>query len=349
MCRRLYLVYTQCPLYVVSEFLVGCWLDSYALRFTHGLRADAGIPALRPKFLPTSFPPSGSAIAQRRAATCDALSYFARFGVCTPALLGIAEQRLLDMPLCGNVCQLHGLFPADAPGLRPAHLACHTVPERLVRAIEARCMDDELRSIPEALHAPLRTMLATVESMVPSSARAKKMPRPPLGHLELLLRLILVHRASANSSQGFPLAMAVHRQSTPLVCFLLASGADPTLKQGIALQLAAKKGWLEGLKLLVERDDQLESKWRAHLNTLVDVLNELSALRNHVVPFPHPRRPPAGRTKRRRLSDRCQLDLQHLQAAVRSQAWGLVAYMMHGKGLVPDVETLHLMELHGMP
>lgn len=277
------------------------------------------------------------------------LSYVARYAICTPKLLGIVEDYILRTALCGNICQLHGLFPAGQASLYPQHLACLTIPERLFRAIGLQQTEQEMATVPDELRGCIKTMLETFESMVPPSLQTPTMPRPSLAHLELLFRLVLIHRASPNSLQGYPLAMSVHRASMPMVCFLLAVGADPSLKQGIALQLASKKGWLDGLRMLVERDDKLEAQWKLQVHTLTETMYTLAALRMRRE-RPAPRRNPGtGRSKRQRLDDRCKLETVHLQTAVRSQAWELVAYMMHKKGVIPDVATLHLMEVHGMP
>lgn len=348
MCRYTLYACTQAPRSILCEYLLCSWLDSYALRFTRGQHANASIPDLATKFLPTTYPPAGSLIPQRRAATCDILSYVARFGICTPELLGAVEKYILHTTMCGNIYQLHGLFPVGKPCLYPLHLACHTVPERILRAITTVDTEQELATVPEYLQAPLRTMVDTMNAMVPSAHREASMPRPPLAHLELLLRLVLLHRASPNSLQGYPLAMAVHRMSMPIICFLLAVGADPGLKQGFALQLASKKGWLEGLRMLVERDDKLEAQWKQQVHSLSETMHTIVALRMHR-PRPPPRKnAEPGGTKRRRIEDRLKLDTTHLQTAVRSNAWNVVAYMMQQKGVVPDVDTLRLMEVHGI-
>ncbi|WFC99592.1 hypothetical protein MYAM1_002337 [Malassezia yamatoensis] len=207
----------------------------------------------------------------------------------------------------------------------------------------------ELAYAPDILKAPLKNMLDTLESMVPSALRTNSMPRPCLAHLELLLRFILIHRATPNSFQGYVLAAAIHYQSLPLVSFLLAVGADPSLKDGIAIQLASKKGWLDGLRMLVERDDKQELQWKYHIHNLRETMHTLAALRaqrDRLIPR---RIPELGRPKRQKLGDRFKLGTAHLKTAVRSQAWEIVVYMMQNKSVIPDVDTLRLMEALGMP
>ncbi|WFD44022.1 hypothetical protein MPSI1_002687 [Malassezia psittaci] len=348
-CRKLRDVLDHAPKAVKSEYLLGKWLESYTSRFVSGLYRAQKSSLLDYKFVPTTYPSSSSTPNRRGAATCDILSYIARFGLCTPELLGQVERCVLGKRYYGNITQLYGLFETDEPALYPHHLACHTVPERIVRHMDVYRTASELACAPDILKAPLLHMIDTLESMVPSALRTTSMPRPCLAHLELLLRFILIHRATPNSLQGYILAAAIHYQSLPLISFLLAVGADPSLKDGIAIQLASKKGWLDGLRLLVERDDRLELQWKYHIHTLRETMHTLAALRaqrNRLVPR---RIPELGRPKRQKLGDRFKLGTAHLKAAVRSQAWDIVVYMMQNKSVIPDVDTLRLMEALGMP
>ena len=142
--------------------------------------------------------------------------------------------------------------------------------------------------------------------------------------------------------------MAVHLDSTPLVCLLLATGADPSLKKSIALHVACKKGSLAVVRLLVEQDDALEFQWRTRLRAIVDDLYALDVVRATRQEPPRARRslPEKGAvpSKRRRLADRCQVDVPMLTTAVRAGAWDAVSYLMQTKGVVPDVSTLRMMD-----
>ncbi|WFD31643.1 hypothetical protein MSPP1_002682 [Malassezia sp. CBS 17886] len=356
--RTLRAAVQSAPRAVRTEYLLCRWLDSYALRFAAHRRADARVPALACAFLPTTFPATGAAPALRRAATCDVLSYMARFRLFTPDVLMAAEARVVRAQLCGNICQLHGIFATGPTGVQPhtpVHLACHSVPEWLFRHMSTVDPGDAIAALPEPLRDPLHSILRHLADMVPRELQETPPPLPPLPALEVILRLVLVHRASVNSSQGYPLAAAIHMRSAPLICFLLAAGADPALKKGIALQLAAKKGWVAGMRLLVERDDKLEFQWRARVQVIAQELRTLSILREALcrrASLPARRVRPAlaeSPSKRRRLGDRCKIDARLLNMAVRSKAWPLVHYMMDQKGLVPDVETLQLMDQLGVP
>ncbi|WFD23845.1 hypothetical protein MEQU1_002539 [Malassezia equina] len=147
--------------------------------------------------------------------------------------------------------------------------------------------------------------------------------------------------------------MAVHLQSLPLICFLLAAGADPTLKGSISLHIAAKQGDLATLRLMVERDDIIEFQWRSRLRAIVEDLRALENVRfsGHLDQGPRKPLPALGTapSKRRRLADRCQLDNSLFKSAIGAKAWDIVAYLMHTKGLVPDVDTLRMIDTHGMP
>lgn len=341
--------------HIKTEYLLCCWLDSYALRFTGGTRADASIPQLAPKFVPTTAPATGRDIAQKRAATCDVLSYIVRFGLCTAKQLDLAQRKIIRTRMCGNVVQLHGRFSRDAEAaqaLIPGCLACHVVPERVFRDMRAYDVQKELSGAPPSEHAHLEAMYNSIIALVPADVAPEgaRWKRPPLAQLELIVRLVLIHQASVNSNQGFGLAMAVYMDCVPLVCFLLACGADPTHKNGIALQIAAKRGSLHTLRLLVERDERVEHQWTIHLRAITHELHELSRKRTSSTEST-PSGPQSGASahKRRRLADRCTLDVSLLKAAVRGKSWDLVRYLMEQKSIVPDVETLRLLDLHGMP
>lgn len=335
------------PRHIRAEYLICRWLDSYALRFSGGTVADAGIPAFAPKFIPTTFPPSGAH--QKCAATCDILSYSARYGICNTAVLEAVERIVINTVMCGNICQLHGIFLVDGFGCspyKPTNLACLTAPERLVRTMRP-WKDDALDSLPAAHRDVFLRIVGILMSMVPDdmATSEKTVPLPTHDKLELLMHLVLTHHASPNSHQGFLLAMSVYAECTPLMCFMLACGADPKLRNGIALHIAVKKGWVSGLRLLVERDDRLETRWRNSLRSITHEMHTLSRMRNGSISR-IPRRPLRS-NKRQRLTDRCQVDVSLLNAAVRAEAWDLVNYLMNQKGLVPDVDTLSLIDRHG--
>lgn len=329
-------------------------MDSYTLRFMQGRSRDALVPALQRQFLPTTFPPSGAAVSQRKAATSDILSFSARFGICTPHILAAVERKIIRSEKYGNICQLHGIFvyPADGvPAVVPIHIACHEVPKRLLRC--AHPYEKEHLEVYSPTTQPIAaSLIRHLQELVPVSLQHIPMRLPPLLHVEMLLRMILIHRASADSSQGYLLAMSVHLQSLPLTCFLLAAGADPTLKRSIALHIAAKRGDLSSLRLMVERDDIIEYQWRSRLRAIVEDLRALENTRfyGNFERGPQKTLPALGATpvKRRRLTDRCPLEPSLFKSAIGVKAWDIVAYLMHTKGLIPDVDTLRMIDTYGM-
>ena len=350
-CRVLWHACALAPRHVKAEYLFCCWLDSYSLRFTQGFRMNPLAPQLRSMFAPTTYPTSGSTSALRRAATCDILSFVARFGICTPDVMRMLERLVIRSKWCGNICQLYGIFatmPEGTHALVPTRLACHAVPERLFRHSVVVSMPSYLDGTPALEHGLLRSFVRHVCDLTPVGMPESEVRLPPLSDLELIARMILLHRASPNSSQGYPLAMAVHLDSTPLVCLLLATGADPSLKKSIALHVACKKGSLAVVRLLVEQDDALEFQWRTRLRAIVDDLHALDVVRATRQEPPRARRslPEKGAvpSKRRRLADRCQVDVPMLTTAVRAGAWDAVSYLMQTKGVVPDVSTLRMMD-----
>ena len=353
-CRQLWASCYAAPPTVRAEYLICCWIDSFSLRFTNGIRADSNIPSLQSDFLPTSFP--AATLVPRRAATADVLSYAARFGICTPTIWSVLERIVIRSRIFGNICQLHGIFATTSNGhaLIPTHLACHVVPERLVRKVKYT-NEEYAADVPAVERVPLVKLAWYMMELVPKDARrhacATTLPSPAA--LELLVRMVLIHHASPNSNQGFLLAMAVHLESLPLICFLLATGANPALKKNIALHIAAKKGHVLLLRLLLERDDRIEEQWREGLQNMADMLGRLDSER-HCAPSSvsvccaqtaSNNKP----TKRQRLGDRAEADLALLKTAVRSRSWNTVTFLMQSKNVIPDVEALSLMERYGMP
>lgn len=146
--------------------------------------------------------------------------------------------------------------------------------------------------------------------------------------------------------------MCVHLNSVPMICLLLAAGADPSLKKNIALHVAVKQHHLPIVQLLVEQSDKLEYQWRSRLRLIAENLRILTEARRTRRPQrPSVRAvPPLDATppKRQKLSDRCSVDLALLKTAVRSKAWDIVTYLLHTKGLIPDVDTLKIMDKYGM-
>ncbi|CUA76036.1 hypothetical protein RSOLAG22IIIB_02043 [Rhizoctonia solani] len=119
------------------------------------------------------------------------------------------------------------------------------------------------------------------------------------------------------SAQGsaFALAMCVRAGPAqhPLLQLLLRNGADPGAKSCLPLQIAAALGDLNALKLMIEPSTEL---------------------------------PAQGTTggKRRRMEDRVQPTTKVLSAAVKERHIEVAEWLMHEKGVVPDMATMRILQ-----
>jgi len=109
----------------------------------------------------------------------------------------------------------------------------------------------------------------------------------------------------ADSSNGYPLVRAVNARFVDLIQWLLDRGADPGLRDGMAIKVAIGLKDLELMQLLVERDP-------------VQV---------------------KGGSKKRRREDRVSVTPAMLDTAVKADARDIVQYFME-KGVVPSMKTL---------
>lgn len=68
----------------------------------------------------------------------------------------------------------------------------------------------------------------------------------------LVLHLFARYQPNVDSHKGYPLQRALIADDRPLIEFLLRRGADPALKDGLALQIALNKKRLDLVRMLVE-------------------------------------------------------------------------------------------------
>lgn len=115
----------------------------------------------------------------------------------------------------------------------------------------------------------------------------------------------------ADSHDGYALVRAVSAGAMPLVRFLLDHGASPSRRNALAIKVAIKRGDLALVRLLVEPPDVCPEERR--------------------------------KGKRRRLSDRVQVDSEMLRSAVTCGAQDIAEYLMNEKCCVPDLETICLL------
>lgn len=131
---------------------------------------------------------------------------------------------------------------------------------------------------------------------------------PPL--LEHLYS-VLPTPPDANSHRGYPLCRAVLTRNQPLIRFLLKHGADPALRDGLAVEVAISGGDVAIVKLLVENDN----------HTLNGNRNESGD-----------NGPKAGKKRRLSLSTRLEITPRLVEAAMRSGHDKIVQYFVHEKG-----------------
>lgn len=135
-------------------------------------------------------------------------------------------------------------------------------------------------------------------------------------------------RPCTNAHEGYALTRAVLSGFVPLIQFLLENGADPTLKDGIAVKLAIQMQDLGLMKMLIER------------GTAPSTASSLSVSRR--LSFGPAQGGPQG-TKRRKMEDRVMVTPMMLRTAVKHGAMDIASWMMSEKGCVPDIHTVNLM------
>ncbi|KAG8753555.1 hypothetical protein FRC11_007312, partial [Ceratobasidium sp. 423] len=135
----------------------------------------------------------------------------------------------------------------------------------------------------------------------------------PLAFLEFLESRYTLWFSTHGSA--FALAMCVRAGPAqyPLLQLLLRNGADPSAKSCLPLQIAATLGDLNALKLMIEPSAEQQSQGAI------------------------------GR-KRRRMEDRVQPTTKVLSAAVKERHIEVAEWLMHEKGVVPDMATMRMLQ-----
>lgn len=274
--------------------------------------------------------------------------------------------------------------PNDEGGLSEASAARRTflplseLPKRLFKNFDVQSTTYPVGqdiSIEEDAYAPLRRHLLSFGPLADF---------PPLADLLLLLRILLLHphstdspirqhsTSAVNSHSGYPLTKAVFSKSTSFVALLLATGADVTAKGKLPLVVAGRSNWVEGLKLMVERDEEELTRRRKALDAITAwLLDQPTAARttnnflgeggddhngqslgNAEGSAPAAltnttttgKVPASSKTKRRRLSDRVPLEPRLLYEAVKAEAVQVTDYLMNQKGVAPDMKTIRALD-----
>ena len=124
---------------------------------------------------------------------------------------------------------------------------------------------------------------------------------------------VIARRYAVNSHGGYPLVRAVHAQFVPLIQFLLDHGADPRLRECMAVKVAIGKKDLTLVKMLIE--------------------------------FGEESGPGTKVGKKRRRLDRVEVTPYMLELAVRCDARDIVQYFVEEKGCIPNMKTLKAVRL----
>nr|GAT60845.1 predicted protein [Mycena chlorophos] len=235
--------------------------------------------------------------------------------------------------------RLHAVFKASPPSLKAQYILYHVQPTRSIADVVSLALRFPI-CCEKVLDAILRDWSPQAADSAPGSSpptrtRSTELPRRLFRNLAPrtssepaytetdapfpLLRFLFTDERIANldadSHAGYGLARAVHAEFMPLVRLLLAKGASPANKKGLAVMIAVRKKNLALVKLLVEREE----------------MDDLG-------------RPRTGTSaKRRKLEDRVEVAAEMLKVAVKAKARDISDYFMHEKGVVPDMQTLNML------
>lgn len=110
---------------------------------------------------------------------------------------------------------------------------------------------------------------------------------------ELLMYLFETYSPDPNSHNGYPLSRAVLSKNVEVINYLLAKGADPGVRDGLAIEIAVKLGNIGLVRLLVEHQHQ------SRTNTNTGVM---------------------------------EISSKWVEAAVKSGSDAIVSYFVHEKG-----------------
>ncbi|CAO1629633.1 unnamed protein product [Sympodiomycopsis kandeliae] len=177
-----------------------------------------------------------------------------------------------------------------------------------------------------------------------------------------------------NSNKGYSLARAVFRQNLGLCSLLMAFGADPERHGGLAITMACRSNWLEGLQHLTQIDDLEQWRWTEAVNILrswclnryeSDLSPEVSPLLAGTKHDPaHFKRSTINRIQACRPSDaslsslkllksnrrlqhspnskmRASVTEAHLHAAVRCEAIEVANYLIDEKHVRVDMKVIN--------
>lgn len=350
--------------------------------------------------LPTADFPHPLARSFQRSADHFVLDYCLRFPICDVRVLDAAEDLIRHRDEFGNIRLTTGLWrrqqdqrlysfdqlasigalEEERPGTNqrliwtvPDHLSCNELPKRLFQGL----------ALPTTGPTDDNSTLSMLDPMLVRHLKTfGPGPYPPPPKLMLLLSLFAQHVSTTaestlstlhlvNSFEGLPLVKAVFAQSLFLTNFLLALGAEPSRKSNLALYVAIRAGWIEGLRSMVERDETKIESWKSALDAIHlwflekegfggqrrvcnddEPVEACTTQTSNTIPDESRATSNMGTStsassnsnkKRRRLLDRARLEEKMIFEAVRYEKWD-VANWIQGKGIVPDIVTIRLVE-----
>lgn len=346
--------------------------------------------------LPTSdftYPLSNS---HQRSADHFILDYCLRYPICNHEVLSIVEDRILNGPEFGNIIFVTGLWRdskgqlctydiycghkrecgqgGDIEYKKPSHLIVNELPRRIFQNFEtnepkqsnktARAESDH-QSSSSTPPIPLNQLDPLLRLHL---ERLGGGPLPNLSSLLLFLEIVALHVPLSpthlgalrliNSFDGYPLVKSTFYKSQFMLQMLLCLGADPARGEKKAMLVAIRSGWLEGLKIMVERDEGMIRKWEAVLMEVTIWFRKKEERRRGIIVQPEATETEVeegdlGREssrldsnptqKRRRLLDRAKFDSAMLKEAVKRSHWPIVNFI-RSKGVAPDLKTIKLIE-----
>ncbi|WWC62840.1 uncharacterized protein I303_105438 [Kwoniella dejecticola CBS 10117] len=192
---------------------------------------------------------------------------------------------------------------------------------------------------PSSTKTPTRLIARPRKSRSPSPTSARQSPpeptAPPLTCCELPRRLFRdppdllqpihplikyifdTYSPSPNSHKGYPLFRAILTSNYDLVSFLLAQGADPSIRDSFALEIAISMKDLKMVKLLVERDAF------------------------HGTPAtPSPAKDGVKKGKKVKLGDRIEIGTKMVERAIEKGAKEIINYFVYEKKVMPPLHSI---------
>ncbi|PWN23798.1 hypothetical protein BCV69DRAFT_309665 [Microstroma glucosiphilum] len=385
-CRSLHAILRSIPNIVRARYLLASWHDDYELYPTDNSMAPPKFVPVRPKKILDDCTPAYVLEYCLRFPICNVVVLsFVQDQVLKLSVFGnyrLAHEQvsMLSTRACSRLGKRRrsedeedaekalqedrrhdddDRLP-DPSATEKTFLPVSELPKRLFKSFEAQSTtypEGQNISIEDDAYAPLRRHLLSFGPLTDF---------PPLADLLLLLRILLLHPDSTHSTtgqyatqavkshSGYPLTKAVFSKSISLVALLVATGADVTAKGKLPLVVAGRSNWVEGLKLMVERDEEELKRRRDALGAITAWLLDCSTATIRGEQSREDAASPSSttnsskvttsKTKRRRLSDRVPLEPRLLYEAVKAEAVQVTDYLMNQKGVAPDMKTIRALD-----